>query len=1107
MQLIPFMINHAALVATGSATIRSSHLFVILLLLALSFLSIYLWAIKRKHGRLRKELTKDRKFLSATLQSISDAVICTNEEGIILQINSIAADLSGWSKDSARDKEFSQVFRMIDAVTKTPVDVPFKSVLSLGQTISMPGQITLVGRNEEIISIAAQLQPMLDERNEIVGTIIILHDQRYQQKMLKEMEENETRFRDLVDSSPNTVCSFSLDGRFLTVNKSGSVHMKRRREDIIGRALIDFLEPETQPIAEAAIRHVLKGELFSFEAALHRESDNPLYWWVTLYPSTDAQDNIKFFTGVMIDISSRKRMEIALRETSEELNQYFTSSLDLLCIADTEGHFLRLNPEWEKVLGYHVDELVGKKFLDYIHPDDLKPTMDTISLLENQAEVKHFENRYRCKDGTYRWIEWRSRPKGKLIYAAARDVTDRKMFEKELITTNRKLELAHKRANEMARQAEIANAAKSDFLANMSHEIRTPLNGVIGMTNLILNTELDIEQLHYALTIKNSAEVLLSIINDILDFSKIEAGMLQLEVLDFNLYDMLHNCSEMMAERAHNKGLEIICSLPPEIPTNLRGDSGRIRQVLINLAGNAIKFTDQGEILIEVEAVEQSEQEITLLFAVKDTGIGIPNDRQDKLFEQFTQVDASTTRKYGGTGLGLAICKQLVEMMDGEIGVRSEEGRGSEFWFTVTLERQQDDIEKPQAFRDLGEMRVLLALNNPQNLKMVESYLRHWNAFPEVMPDLDELTAKMQSPPSDQPCPAILWDMQIPGDRFSQLVDRLQAKPMSCKPKILALTSIRKEDHISQLKQSGVFAIVNKPIDIEQVYVHLDAIRNGEETGHHKESRDLPRLPKPKSSSAKILLVEDNTTNQQVVLGILKKFGLEVDAVADGVEALNALRMIPYDMVLMDIQMPIMDGFQATESIRDTQTDVLDHHVPIIAMTAHALPEYIKKCEDSGMNDYISKPIDPQILADKLNQWLPDSAESIPSSGDDVERFDSALSFDKPKAFDQEGFLSRLMGDTVIAKEIMTQYLSDMPEKMQAAKESIESGDFEKATYQLHSIKGSSANVGANILSCVAQEMERSSRNGNFQKVRAHMPNLERQFHVLQTNLKDFLNG
>ncbi|MCK4619164.1 MAG: response regulator [Desulfobacterales bacterium] len=683
------------------------------------------------------------------------------------------------------------------------------------------------------------------------------------------------------------------------------------------------------------------------------------------------------------------------------------------------------------------------------------------------------------------------------------EIAERKAAQKELAEANEKLQGAVNRSNQLAVEARTANEVKSEFLANMSHEIRTPMNGVIGMTDLLLDTKLTSEQFEYAKTIKKSGDSLLAIINDILDFSKIEAGKFELETLDFDLRMTLENMTDVLAIRAYKKGLEMTCLIEPEVPALLRGDPGRLRQIITNLIGNAIKFTAQGEVALHVTLDNKDNGMVMIRFAVKDTGRGIPANQLDILFNPFTQADSSTTRKFGGTGLGLSISKQLCEMMGGQIGVESEEGKGSTFWFTACLNKQPSGREMEITTLDdvsLKGMRILAVDDNATNRLVLAGMLLSWECRHEEVEDaataLDRLRAAAAS---GDPFRIAILDMVMP-EMDGETLGRMIKDDSALRDTVLVMmTSIGARGDAGQFEKAGFAVYLTKPVKRSQLFNCLMTAIGRKPFDQTSPNRIITRHTVAEKSKQKtrILLAEDNIINQKVALKVLEKLGYRADVAANGLEALKALEIIHYDIVLMDVQMPKMDGLEATKEIRKREKliarkkDAGFPHIPIIAMTAHAMEGDKEICLKAGMDDYLTKPIKPGKVGETIARWIPDNAAARQDRTEGKPSKEASV-------FDRTAFLDRIGGDKNICQEIIGIFLQDVPRQIESLENTISKNNPALVDRQAHTLKGASGNVGAVSLQDAAMQLELAGKNNDLSRATEILNTIKKEFEKVK---------
>ena len=988
-----------------------------------------------------------------------------------------------------------------------------RGVLEIIRPLSPVVMEAQTGLRDSYIALAALTVLGISALGLVVGRLrrtAVELDQRVQERTgeLQAANASLTDFKAALDEH-GIVAITDARGTITYANDKFCTISKYAREELIGQ---DHRIINSGHHPKAFIRDlwqtITHGQVWQGEIC-NRAKDGSLYWVdSTIVPLLGPDGKSHAYIAIRADITQRKVAEESLSRSEVKFRTLFNSTNDAVMLLDDKG-FFDCNQATLKVMGCASREEFCSK-----HPADLSPPKqpcgtDSLTLARERIAAaiatgsQHFEwVHQRVDTGTpfpaevllsAMQLDGRT-----VLQAVVRDITERKRAARELELANASLVVARDSAN-------AATLAKSEFLANMSHEIRTPMNGVLGMISLLLDTDLTSEQHRYARTVRASGNALLVLINNILDFSKIEARKLDLESMDFSMHDLLDDFAAMMALQAHEKGLVLGCVVAPAVPAALRGDPGRLRQILINLTGNAIKFTSQGEVIIRVSLVSETPGEVQLRFAVRDTGIGIPPDKLGKLFTKFSQVDSSTTRIYGGTGLGLVISKELAELMRGESGVQSEAGKGSEFWFTVRLAKAL--VSEPAtatAHTSLHGVRVLIVDDTAVNREIFMVLLKSWGLRPaEAVDGPTALQALTQARAAQDPFAIAVLDMQMPGMDGASLGRAIKADPELKDTRLVMCTSLGQTSSDQHWEAIGFAAALTKPVRRQELREALKAAVKGKKVESSLSNSAPGSASGQGLGQARILVAEDNITSQLVAVGLLEKLGQRANAVANGAEVIQALETIPYDLVLMDVQMPEMDGFEATRRIRDPESRVLNHQVPIVAMTAHALQGDREKCLEAGMDDYVSKPVEVSALVAVLKHWLkPKDKGHQPLKGEIKQT--RGISTDEREflVFDRAALMNQVMHDEELARAAIEVFLVDMPGEIMQLKNYAAAGDAPHVEQQAHKIKGACSAVGGTVLRALAEAMEQAGRAGDLGMIAARFAELDAQFAALKEAMK-----
>jgi PAS domain S-box-containing protein len=811
-------------------------------------------------------------------------------------------------------------------------------------------------------------------------------------------------------------------------------------------------------------QNVLAGKTWHGQI-LNRAKDGSHHWMeTTIMPFMDETGKPYQYVAIRTDITAQKMMQDQIKASRYLLQNVMDTLGEGIYTLDAKGHCTYLNREAERMLGWTVEELMGKNLHDVIHSrrldgSHLAAADCPVFLSMKNERIYRSENEYfQHKNGELFPVAMVASPishgQGTVgSVAAFQDITERKKAEAEL-----------RRAKEAA---EAASKAKGDFLATMSHEIRTPMNGIIGMTELTLDTELNSEQREYLELVRASADSLLNIINDILDFSKIESGKIELEKIDFQVRDLLASTLKPLSLRAASKGLELVYDLDEDVPQGVVGDPGRLRQVLTNLVGNAIKFSERGAIVVYVSLLNLTHEQVALKFSVSDQGVGIPQDKQSLIFEAFTQADTSTTRKYGGTGLGLAISSQLVQGMGGMICVESEEGQGSTFHFSIRLGVAQSAPLPQVQCVDMHHLPSLVVDDNATNRHYFEKVLKGFGLLPTAVESAPAALAEMaRAQQAGEPYQLVLLDACMPSMDGFQLAEIIKNTPEYQSVKLLMLSSAGSRSDAGRCAKLGIARYLTKPVSQGEL---LECIENV--LGITHQPPPLPSLKPPVAGGLTILLAEDNLVNQRLAIALLEKWGHFVEVAANGLEAVSKNEQQQFDLILMDVQMPDMGGMEATRLIRERECET-GLHIPIIAMTANAMPLDRQICLEAGMDDYLSKPLN----ADKFSAMIQTFVKTPPM-----------VSFDYDEALRR--------ADREIVEIIAIPFLDDCDAQMAALQQAIASRHAPTLLLITHTFKGLVGSFNAEPVQSIAHKMEKMIEQGQFDA-------LEQSYHELQNALE-----
>jgi len=943
----------------------------------------------------------------------------------------------------------------------------------------------------------------------------------------KKLSDSEIRFRDFVNNSLALFCTHDLQGTIESVNPAAADALGYAESELVGKSLADILLAETIEMLPAYLAQIKTGgEVRGFMQVVTKNGEHRIWSYSNVLCGTG--ENCQYVLGSAQDITELKRGEDELKKSQKRFNLFIDNSPAVIFLKNEDGRYVTVNRSFEALFQVRREDLKGKTDFEFFPPEiaesicindrsvlETGETLKAVEFVPTPDGTPHYwlSNKFLIEDGENK----------KFVGGIAVDITERKQMEDDL---------------HAARDAALESVRlKSAFLTNVSHEIRTPMNGVLGMTELLLDTPLDRAQRDYAETIRQSGDALLTVINDILDLAKIEAGKLRFETVDFDVRETIESTVEMLAGRAFGKNIEIASLIDTKVPRILRGDPGRLRQVLTNLVGNAVKFTESGGVRVEANVREEKAGQTILRFDVIDTGIGITEKNLKNLFQPFVQVDNSTTRQFGGTGLGLVISKQIVGMMNGEISVESELNKGSRFSFTARFANKPASTEEktasPSAIaQQLNGKRILIADASAVICVNLEQYCRIWNLTVCSAANGEEALRKLRkSALENRPFDFVVIDLNLPDwDGFS-LVQRIKTETDYASPRIIVTTAYGQRGDAAEAQKIGVAGYLTKPVRGSQLLECLSAVLTESGQSNHradnfsadlitrhslreakteKETIAVPKSEKP----FRVLVVEDNEVNRRVVLEQLKRIGVVADFAVDGVDALEKTAAQDYELIFMDCQMPRMDGYEATRQIRLREREKIQSGeavspLVVIALTAHTLAGEREKCFVAGMNDYLAKPAKISELSMLLRYWQetlsPDknlSAEDLPQLSTPFETAETKKTF---SAYDlpSDSMPNGNAFEDEFDKEIIRLYITETTGQIEKIEKALRRGDCAAIARCAHAARGNSLAVGESKIAAIAARIEELGDKNEIEQIPVYMQNLNREFSYLMESCAD----